>query len=357
MIERYDPSEGDVLQILAPSGEVDEELEPDLEPDELRELYRYVVLTRVADRKALKLQRTGRLGTYAPSQGHEATQVGSAYALSRDDWMFPYFRDLGSHLIRGVPLHKLLLYWKGDERGMDWPDAVNNFTIAVPVASQIPHGVGASMAAKNKDDGVAVMVYLGDGATSEGDFHEGMNFAGVFDTPTVFVCHNNQYAISTPVTKQSASETLAQKACAYGFPGIKVDGMDVLATYAASREAVERARSGEGPTLIEALNYRYGDHTTSDDASRYRNEEELDRWLDRDPIDRFRKYLESRGVLDEEEADELEEEVGEEVDEAASRAEEVGDPGPGHVFDNMYAETTDELDGQLEELKEFLGGS
>lgn len=311
-------------------------------------------LTRAADEKALKLQRTGRMGTYAPSDGHEAVQVGSAYALRKEDWMFPYFRDLGSFLVRGFPLWMFYLYWMGNEKGMRIPEDQNDFTVAVPVGSQIPHAVGAAWAAKKRGDDVAVVTYFGDGATSEGDFHEGLNFAGVFETPTVFVCHNNQYAISTPFERQSAAENVAQRALSYGFPGIRVDGMDPLAMYAVCSEAIDRARAGLGPTLIEGFTYRFGDHTTSDDASRYRTEEEVAEWREKDPIARFRRYLEGKGVWSDGEEEELQEELKEEVNEAVDRAEEEPDPEADDVFEHMFNEVPPDLERQREELREFL---
>ena len=354
VIDRYDPLRGEMLQILDPGGDVKEDLEPELREKELQDIYRYMLLTRMADEKAVKLQRTGRLGTYAPSRGHEAAQVGSAYALRSEDWMFPYFRDLGAHLVRGFPLSSFYLYWMGSEEGMRIPEGLNNFTIAIPVGSQVPHAVGASWAAKILGHRIGVMVFFGDGATSEGDFHEGMNFAGVFRTPTVFVCLNNQYAISVPRTRQTASETLAQKALAYGFQGVVVDGNDVLAVYAAAREALDRARSGGGPTFIEAYTYRLGDHTTSDDARRYRREEEVRAWEKKEPLLRFRRYLEKKGIWGEDREKELVAEISEEIGRAVEEAEAVPPPEIEDLFKDNYAEMPWNLREQLEELREFL---
>jgi pyruvate dehydrogenase E1 component alpha subunit len=354
VIDRYDPFKGEMLQVLDPSGEVREELEPEFGEEELLSLYRYMVLTRMADEKAVKLQRTGRLGTYAPSRGHEAAQVGSAYALKKEDWMFPYFRDLGAHLVRGYPLRSFYLYWMGSEEGMRIPEGVNNFTIAIPVGSQVPHAVGASWAAKILGHRIAVMVFFGDGATSEGDFHEGMNFSGVFRTPTVFVCLNNQYAISVPRSRQTASETLAQKANAYGFQGVLVDGNDVLAVYVAAREALEKAREGGGPTFIEAYTYRLGDHTTSDDARRYRSEEEVRAWEKREPLIRFRAYLERKGIWSQDYEEELRAEISDEISRAVEEAEAVPPPAVEDLFRYNYAEMPWNLREQMEELREFL---
>jgi pyruvate dehydrogenase E1 component alpha subunit len=354
VIDGYDPLKGDMLQILNPRGEVKEDLKPSLGEEELKNLYRYMLLTRLADEKAVKLQRTGRLGTYAPSKGHEAAQVGSAYALRKEDWMFPYFRDLGAHLVRGLPLKNFYLYWMGNEEGMRIPEELNNFTVAIPVGSQLPHAVGASWAAKILGHKIGVMVYFGDGATSEGDFHEGLNFAGVFKTPTVFVCLNNQYAISVPRERQTASKTLAQKAVAYGFQGVVVDGNDVLAVYVAAREAMEKARKGEGPTFIEAYTYRLGDHTTSDDSRRYRREGEVRSWEKKEPLLRLRRYLEKRGVWSEEYEEELLSQLREEINEAVKEAEAVPPPTLEDLFKYNYEEMPRNLREQLEELRESL---
>lgn len=354
MIEKYDPSKGEMLQILKPSGKAKKNLEPKLGEKDLTSIYRYMMLTRMADEKAVKLQRTGRMGTYAPSKGHEAAQVGSAYALEKSDWLFPYFRDLGAHLLRGLPLSSFYLYWMGNEEGMRVPKELNNFTVSIPVGTQVPHAVGAAWAAKIRGDEVAVMVTFGDGATSEGDFHEGMNFSGVFKAPVVFVCLNNQYAISVPRKRQSASKTLAQKAFAYGFSGVLVDGNDVLAMYAAAKEALDKARAGKGPTMLEAYTYRLGDHTTSDDASRYRKDEEVKEWEKKDPLIRFRAYLEGKGLWSEEYEKKLIEEVQAEIDKAVKEAESVPPPSPEDIFNYNYAETPLSLKEQLEELKNFL---
>ncbi len=284
------------LQILDEEGNCDEPLLPPLDCAQLKEIYEWMVLARTFDEKAFKLQREGRLGTYASILGQEAAQVGSAYALQRSDWMFPAFREPGASFVRGLRLRMIFQYWAGDERGSQIPPGQNDFPITIPVATQIPIAVGVAMAAKARGDPIAVMCYMGDGATSKGDFHEGLNFAGVFAAPIVFVCQNNQWAISVPRSRQSAAKTLAQKALAYGFPGIQVDGNDVLAVYQATHEALTRARAGAGPTLIECGTYRLADHTTADDASRYRSREEVERWRQKDPIERFRKYLQRLGV-------------------------------------------------------------
>jgi len=299
VIEQFNPLKGEMFQILDEKGQIVSSLEPALPDEELKKIYAFMVVSRQADLKAFVLQRQGRMGTYAPSLGHEACQVGSAFPLKKSDWVFPYFRDLGMYITLGFPLKNYYLYWIGNEEGMRIPDDLHIFTLAIPVASQLPQGVGAGMAAKIKKDKIGVLCTFSDGATSEGDFHEALNFAGVFKTPNVFVCYNNQYAISLPRAKQTASKTLAHKAIAYGFDGVLVDGNDILAMYAATKEALEKARAGEGPTLIEAYTYRMANHTTSDDASKYRSEEEVKKWEKRDPIERFRIYLKNKGIWNE----------------------------------------------------------
>src|SRR4030042_4286900 len=239
MIERFDPLKGEMLRILHPDGRLEEDLRPDLSDEKIRDLFQEILFIRMLDQKALSLQRQGRMGTYAPVQGQEAGQVGSAFALGKGDWVFPSFRETGVLYLRGVPVRDILLYWMGDERGAKVPEDVFVFPISVPVGTHPLHAVGAAWAAKLKKENICTIVYFGDGATSEGDFHEAMNFAGVFQVPVIFFCQNNHYAISVPRKRQTAAKTLAQKAIAYGFPGIQVDGNDLLAVFASTSEARE----------------------------------------------------------------------------------------------------------------------
>jgi len=343
-----------LFQVLAEDGRARPEAEPPLSSADLRKLYSLMVATRAADLKALKLQRQGRMGTFAPSLGHEACQVGSAFALEPKDWVFPYFRDLGAFMTLGLPLKNYYLYWMGNEEGMRIPAGLNIFTISVPVASQIPHAVGCGMALKYAKEQAAALVYFGDGATSEGDFSEALNFAGVFKTPNVLICINNQYAISTPVARQTAAPTIAQKASAYGFEGVRADGNDVLAMFALARKALEKARSGGGPTLIEAFTYRMGNHTTSDDASRYRQEAELKEWSRRDPIERFRLYLKGKGLWDEDFESRVQKEADDLIGKAVAEAESVPPPRPEDLFIHTYKNMPPELSDQLAELRDFL---
>ena len=340
-----------MLQILDDEGRFRKDLEPALTPEELKKIYGLMVLTRVADGKALKLQRQGRLGTYASSLGHEACQVGTAFSLRKEDWIFPYFRDLGLYITVGYPLALYYHYWMGNEAGLRTPEGLNIFPLAIPVASQILHAVGAGMAANCRKTPLAVVATFGDGATSEGDFHEGLNFAGVFRTPTVFVCYNNQWAISTPRKRQTAAETIAQKAFAYGFSGLAVDGNDVLAVVSAVGEAADRARQGQGPTLIEAVTYRMGHHTTSDDATKYREADEVKEWEAKDPLRRFQIYLKGKGLWDDAFEKDLQERTAEDVEKAVADAESRPAAAPEEVFAHTYAAMTPQLAEQLAGLR------
>jgi pyruvate dehydrogenase E1 component alpha subunit len=306
--------------------------------------------TRAADIKAIKLQRQGRMGTYAPNHGQEGCQVGAGMAVQKNDWVFPHFRDLGMYLTLGFPLKNVYLYWMGNELGNIPPKGLNIFPMAVPVASHIPHAVGAGMAANIKKHKIAVLCCFSDGATSEGDFHEALNFAGVFKTPNVFVCYNNQYAISLPRKNQTASRTLAQKAIAYGFSGVVVDGNDPLAVYAATKEALDSARKGKGPTLIEAITYRMGDHTTSDDASKYRSEKEVEEWKNRDPIQRFRIYLKNKGIWNPDYEKSVQDQAASFIAKSTDEAEQTPNASIEDIFQYTYKDMPPHLIRQRDEL-------
>ncbi|MBI4609876.1 MAG: pyruvate dehydrogenase (acetyl-transferring) E1 component subunit alpha [Candidatus Rokubacteria bacterium] len=334
------------LSVLDSDGNLDTTLEPQISPDDLKRLYRAMLLGRRLDERMVRLQRQGRIGTFAPIKGQEASQMGSVFTLRPTDWMVPSFRETGAMLWRGWPIEKILLFFAGYlEGGQPAPDH-HDLPITVPVATQLPHAVGLAYAAQYRGDDAIVMAYFGDGATSEGDFHEALNFAGVWHVPIVFVCQNNQWAISVPLKKQTHSRTLAQKALAYGFPGIQVDGNDVLAVYAASREAVERARAGDGPTLIECVTYRLGVHTTADDPTRYRSDEEVKEWVRKDPLTRFSAYLQKRNLLEEG----LEEKLDDEIAAAVKRFEAAAVADPLTMFDHVYAELPPHLVTQREEM-------
>jgi pyruvate dehydrogenase E1 component alpha subunit len=354
MIERFDPLKGERLRVLDDAGRAEPGLDPGLPDAALRALYERMVLTRAADAKALKLQRQGRLGTYAPSLGHEAAQVGLASAMSPADWFFPYFRDLGAFLTLGYPLASYYHFWMGHEAGMRTPEGLNIFPIAIPVGSQIPQAVGAGMAIKYRKLGAAVVTTFGDGATSEGDFHEGLNYAGVYRTPNVFVCFNNQYAISVPRSRQTAAATIAQKAVAYGFPGVQVDGNDVLAVFAAAREALATARGGGGPTLIEAYTYRLSDHTTSDDAARYRAKTEVEEWVLKDPIARFRRHLILKELWNEAFEKATQDAAAAAVEKAVAEAEARPPATVDDIFAYTYAAMPPDLEAQRASLAASL---
>ncbi len=340
------------LEILDTEGGVDTALMPAIDPGRIRDLYRDMVLMRTFDDKALKLQRQGRMGTWPPIKGQEAVQAGVALAMGENDWLIPAFREHGIMALRGVPLHLIYAYWAGDERGSCYPEGVRCFPVAVPVGSQWQHGAGVGLSLKLRNEAAVAVTFGGDGSTSEGDFHEAVNCAGVFDAKTVFVIQNNQWAISLPLHKQTASETLAQKAHAYGVPGIQVDGNDVFAVYAVATEAIERARNGGGPTLIEAVTYRLGDHTTADDASRYRSQEELEIWEGRDPILRLRRYMTAQGMWDDDQEAVLVEEAQGWVDAQVKILEEMPPQAPEEIFTSMYAAMPPHVAEQMQSLIE-----
>jgi pyruvate dehydrogenase E1 component alpha subunit len=354
LTDEFDPMQGKMLSILDKDGNVNKGLEPKMSNAMLLQAYKTMVLARIADDKAVRLQRQGRLGAYPPSRGQEASQIGPALALQKGDWLVWAFREMGALLLRGVPLWRLYLYWMGNEEGSAYEGEVNITPSAVPVGSQIPHASGIAYAMKYRKESKVVLCYFGDGATSEGDFHEGLNFAGIMRTPAVFLCQNNQYAISLPRKLQTASPTLAQKACAYGFKGILVDGNDVLALFAATKEAADRARKGEGPTLIESFTYRMGDHTTSDDATRYRLAEETAYWTARDPITRFRTYMEHGGLWDDKKEREWAEEASRLVEEEVKKAENHAPPTLDDAFVHTYGSMPEDLKEQLEFMRTDL---
>ena len=344
------PDKIEYLSILNEKGELDASLEPDIPEETHLKLHRTLLLARKFDERMLNLQRQGRIGTFAPISGQEAAQLGAVALLRPSDWMVPAFRETAAETWRGRSLESVIIYNNGYSEGAEIPPDLNNLPISVPVGSQILHAVGLGWAAKYRQTDAVAMTFFGDGATSEGDFHEGLNFAGVFQAPVIFVCQNNHWAISMPVAKQTRSKTLAQKAIAYGIPGIQVDGNDILAVYAAAKEAVDRARAGQGPTLIECVTYRMAVHTTADDPKRYRTEEEVDKWRERDPIVRYQKYLVDKGLLSEDKIAGIEAEVLEEIQAAVDGAEEqmkaLGDPID--MFEHAYAR----MPAYLKEQKE-----
>jgi 2-oxoisovalerate dehydrogenase E1 component alpha subunit len=318
----------------------------------LRALYRAMVLARAFDLKAVSLQRTGRLGTYAVALGQEAVAAGVASAMRREDVLLPSYRDNAALLWRGVKMEEILLYWGGDERGNLFSGPAHDFPYCIPVASQAPHAAGVAYAFKLRKEPRVAVCFFGDGATSKGDLWEAMNFAGVQKLPLVFVANNNQWAISVPLKLQTASQTLAQKAIAAGFPGEQVDGNDVIAVRAAAEEAISAARRGEGPRLIEALTYRLGDHTTADDAARYRAPEEVQaRWKE-EPIARLRAYLVSENAWTKAQEEQLASECQERVEAAVNSYLATGPQSPATMFDHLYAELPAPYVKQREEFED-----
>lgn len=338
------------LEILDEKGNVDESLMPSLSDSDIKKIYELLILSRTFDHHALSLQREGRIGTYASILGQEASQIGSAFAIERSNWIFPSFREMGVYITMGYPIYMLFQYWSGDEKGMKCPDDLNIFPSAVPVGTQVPHAVGVAMATKYKKDKASVICYFGDGGTSKGDFHEGFNMAGVFKLPVVFICQNNQWAISVPREKQTASKTLAQKAFAYGFEGIQVDGNDVFAVYKATKKALNKARDGNGPTFIECFTYRMSDHTTADYAARYRSKEEVDAWKSKDPILRLKLFMEKNGLWTEQYQKDVEEKSRTVIHEAVKMAESIEVQHPAEMFKYTYESLTQK---QLRQMKDF----
>ena len=328
------------LQILDEEGEIDPSLFPSLTDEEIKHIFETIILVRTFNTMALNLHHEGRLGTYPSCFGQEASQVGSALAIDREDWVFPSFRDNGVLITLGYPMWMLFRYWAGDERGMKCPEGLNIFPMSVPVGTHIPHAVGTAWAMSIKGDRRVAVAYFGDGGTSRGDFHEGLNLAGVFKLPVVFICQNNHWAISVPRERQSASQTLAQKALAYGFEGIQVDGNDVFSVYRATEEAILRAREGRGPTLIECVTYRLDNHTTADDASRYRSEEEVEMWKKREPLIRLRLFMEKKGLWTEDYEKEVVSKARELVDKAVKEEEAFEPPGPAEMVEYTNHELT-----------------
>lgn len=336
-------------QILTPEGKLVGEL-PNLGPEQLVDMYRTMVIARTYDGRALNLQRQGRLGTFAPAAGQEASQIGSVFAMKRDEWLFPTYRSHPALLAHGVSLERLFLYPLAHPLGTVAPSDVAAYPTSISIASHLPHAVGSAWASRLMGEHKGFLALFGDGATSEGDFHEAMNFAGVFQAPIVFLCENNGWAISVPRSHQTASETIAQKAIAYGMPGQVVDGNDVLAVYQVVYEALERARHGDGPTLIEAETYRLGPHTTADDPTRYRAKEELTEAERLDPILRLRLYLEAKDLWSESEEQKLREEAPERVKDAYEKALATPPISLRELAQYVYGEMPPYLKAEQEEM-------
>jgi 2-oxoisovalerate dehydrogenase E1 component alpha subunit len=338
-----------MLQILRPDGTMTADAPIDVA--RTRSLFEAMLTARRYDEKATSMQKQGRLATYAPFRGQEAAQVGSAAALRSGDWMVGTYRDAAAMWTHGYGWELLLLGRMGDERGGAAPAGVSVLPPSITVGAHMLHAVGLAWAARLQGSDRVAITYFGDGATSEGDFHEAMNFASVFTTGTVFFCQNNGYAISMPVERQSGSATIAQKADGYGMPGVRVDGNDLFAVYAATEQAVARAAGGLGPTLIEAVTYRMGPHTTTDDPARYRTRDEEGSWAGRDPLDRVRRYLESEDAWDRTAEAEVLQRASEEIETAVERAESLAPMAADDIFAATFEDLTPELAEQRGRLE------
>ena len=353
----------DMLQILDETGQATLGSEPNLDDVTLVKMYECMLSTRALDERMINLQRQGRIGFYVPSTGEEAVQIGGGLAFGERDWIFPSYRMPGTFLMRGVEMHDLVANCFGNEvdvcKGRQMPvhyafAKQHMVSISSPIGTHIIQAVGAAYAMKHKQAGAVAGAFFGDGGTSANDFHSGMNFAGVWKAPCVFVCSNNQWAISVPLEKQTASESIAIKAEAYGMPGVRVDGNDVLAVVQVMNEAVFRARQGEGPTLVELMTYRRGPHSSSDDPTRYRGNQ-ADEWLSRDPILRFRKYLERRDLWSEEKENLLQETLAETLKMAVKDIESRPQPGLDTMFEDVYENVPPGLREQYGDLVEKEG--
>lgn len=350
---------GNAIRVIRDDGSTDPELDPNLSMDNAVRLYRGMMLERILDTRMLALQRQGRIGFYGPSVGQEAAIVAPAMAMDPGDWIVPQYREPGAALVRGMPLKEMICQFIGNAddalHGRQMPCHYvyrkgNFLSISSPVGTQIPHATGIAWGMQIRGERQAVLVYFGDGATSTADFHVAMNFAGVFKVPCVFLCNNNQWAISVPVSRQTATATLAEKAQAYGFADVRVDGMDALAMYRVTREAAEDAREGLGPTLIEAVTYRLGPHSSSDDPSRYRDDKEVAAWQARDPLGLYRRFLVRSHGWDEGREATLEKEIGDEISRAVADAERAPAPPLETLITDVYADIPWNLEEELEGL-------
>ncbi|MCG7335764.1 pyruvate dehydrogenase (acetyl-transferring) E1 component subunit alpha [Sporosarcina sp. ACRSM] len=345
-----------LVQVIDKDGKfVDESYKSKITKELVQLFYRQLVCMRTFDRRAVNLQRQGRLGTYPPFEGQEAAQVGSALALDKDDWMFPTYRDHAASITFGKS-YGILSSWNGRVEGNLPPEGRNILPPSVPIATQLPLAAGAAMAAKFKGSSQVAIAYFGDGATSEGDFHEGLNFASVFKAPVVFFNQNNNYAISVPIWKQMNSKTIAQKSVAYDIPGVRLDGNDIFAVYFETQKAIERARAGEGPTLIEAVTWRYGAHTTADDPTKYRDQEESKKRRENDPIIRLERFMKNYSFWDDEWSRQIQEEAAAEIEAAVKELETMPPPNVNDIYDYIFENPTWTIQQQKERYLKHLRG-
>ena len=354
-MSRVLPAEGDLRRVIGdgeaiPDGEVE-----GLDAGALLALHRDLVLLRTYDERSVVYHRQGRIGTYAIFWNHEAMQAGSVFALEDRDWIFPAYRESAIGLLRGMPVSTVLSWWRGHPAGWWNPRDFNVASICVPIATQVPHAVGFAWGSRLKGEDTVALTLFGDGATSEGAFHEGATFAGVMKAPVVLFCNNNQWAISTPLSKQTAAPTLADKAIGYGIPAVRVDGGDVLAVYEATRDAVARARAGDGATFIEAVSYRAAPHATADDPSVYIDAERVEEQRENECVGRYERYLKRLGVLTDEHAEAVKAEILELMRAGIAEAEAEPPADPSLVFDHAYADPPPSLLAEQDELRRILG--
>jgi pyruvate dehydrogenase E1 component subunit alpha len=350
-------TENELIQVMDPEGRVDESAIKGISESDINNMYRLMIFTRLWNTKALSLQRQGRLGTLASVRGQEAANVGMGLALGPKDWFCPAFREYGAFFARGADPVSMFQHWGGDERGAKPPEDSRILPVCITVGSHLCHAAGIALGAKIREDRIAVLSSSGDGSTSQGDFHESLNFAGVFALPVVFAIQNNHWAISVPVERQTATPTISQKALAYNIEGVRVDGNDVFAVYLTVKRLLDQAREDYRPALVELVTYRMDDHTTSDDAARYRKEELLAPWRAKDPIDRMRKYLMAKKGWNGEKEEGLVNECTEKVEQAVRDFEALEPPKPTDIFNYMYADMPWHLREEKEEMLEFLGES
>ena len=347
-------SQFEMFQILNEDGKiVNKDDMPDLSDEDLKEIMRRMVYTRILDQRSIALNRQGRLGFYAPTAGQEASQLGSQFALEQEDFILPGYRDVPQLIWQGLPLYQAFLFSKGHFHGNQFPENLHALSPQIIIGAQYVQTAGVALGLKKRGKKNVAITYTGDGGTSQGDFYEGINFAGAYKAPAIFIVQNNRFAISVPVEKQTNAKTLAQKSVAAGIEGIQVDGMDVLAVYAATKDARDRAINGEGPTLIETLTYRFGPHTMSgDDPTRYRTEELNNEWAKKDPLVRFRKFMESKKLWSEEDENKVIDEAKEDIKKAIKQAEEQPKQKVTDLIGNMYEELPSNLQEQMEIYKE-----
>jgi pyruvate dehydrogenase E1 component alpha subunit len=354
LFQEYDPLSDKTFQVMDSNGNiVNPGFKPDISDEKILEALKTILFMRATDLKAVSYQRQGRMFTYPPNLGQEAVSVGMGMIMKQEDWLVPAYREMGAWIAKGASLKEIFLYNTGNEFGAQFASAPHMLSITVPIATQIPHAAGIGYALKYKKQPGVIFTFFGDGATSKGDFHEGVNLAATWGAPVVFTCQNNQYAISFPVSKQTKSKSIAIKAVAYGIKGIRVDGNDLLAMYATGLAAREYAQSGKGPVLIEAVTYRLGAHTTSDDPKRYRSPEEEKDWKEKDPVKRLRTYLVSRSLWNEQQEEALIKQYNKQIDDEFSKVEVI----PYNIEDAFkyhYKETPEILKKQKADYERFL---